>query len=61
MKAKDQVGFYDSIKNMDLEDLEKILGILLQKEMTKDAEEKINMLDIAIESKQKSRRYHEKL
>ena len=46
---------------MDLEDLEKILGILLQKEMTKDAEEKINMLDIAIESKQKSRRYHEKL
>lgn len=61
MKAKDQVSFYDAIESMDLKDLEKILGILLKKEMTKDAEEKIRMVDIAIKYKQKSRRYHDKI
>lgn len=61
MKAKDQVSFYDAIENMDLEDLEKIVGILLEKEKTKDNEEKLKMLNIAIEYKKKSRRYFEKL
>lgn len=61
MKAKDQVSFYDAIENMDLEDLEKIVGILLEKEKTKDNEEKFKMLNIAIEYKKKSRRYFEKL
>lgn len=61
MKAKDQIDFYDSIENMDLEDLDKILGILLKKEMTKNVEEKINMVDIAIKYKQKRREYFKKL
>lgn len=61
MKAKDQVSFYDAIESMDLKDLEKILGILLKKEMTENAEEKIRMVDIAIKSKQRGRRYHDKL
>lgn len=61
MKAKDQVNFYDDIKSMELEDLEKILGILLKKEMTKNVEEKINMVDIAIKYKQKRREYFKKL
>ena len=61
MKAKDQVTFYEAIENMDLEDLEKIVGILLEKEKTKDNEEKLKMLNIAIEYKKKSRRYFEKL
>ena len=61
MKAKDQVSFYDAIESMDLKDLEKILGILLKKEMTKDAEEKIRMVDIAIKYKQKRREYFKKL
>lgn len=61
MKAKDQVSFYDDIKNMELEDLEKILGILLKKEMTENAEEKIRMVDIAIKYKQKRRNYFKKL
>lgn len=61
MKAKDQVDFYDALESMDLEDLEKILGILLKKEMTKNAKEKIRMVNIAIEYKQKCRRYHDKL
>lgn len=61
MKAKDQVSFYDAIENMDLEDLDKILGILLKKEMTENAEEKIRMVDIAIKYKQKRRNYFKKL
>lgn len=61
MKAKDQVDFYDAIENMDLEDLDKILGILLKKEMTKNVEEKIRMVDIAIKYKQKRRNYFNKL
>lgn len=35
MKAKDQVNFYDDIKSMELEDLKKILGILLKREYFK--------------------------
>ena len=61
MKAKDQIDFYDDIKSMELEDLEKILGILLKKQMTKNVEEKINMVDIAIKYKQKRREYFKKL
>lgn len=61
MKVKDQVNFYDAIENMDLEDLDKILGILLKKEMTKNVEEKIRMVDIAIKYKQKRRNYFNKL
>ena len=61
MKAKDQVDFYDAIENMNLEDLDKILGILLKKEMTKNVEEKIRMVDIAIKYKQKRRNYFNKL
>lgn len=61
MKAKDQVNFYDDIKSMELEDLEKILGILLKKKMTKNVEEKIRMVDIAIKYKQKRREYFKKL
>lgn len=40
MKAKDQVTFYDAIENMELEDLEKILKILIWKKRTEDNQEK---------------------
>lgn len=61
MKVKDQISFYDAIKYMDLEDLDKILGILIRKEMTEDNKEKLRMLDIAIKGKQRGRRYHDKI
>lgn len=61
MKAKDQVDFYDAIRVMEVESLEKILGILLKKEMTENVEEKIRMVDIAIKYKQKRRNYFKKL
>lgn len=44
MKVKDQVDFYDAIENMDLEDLDKILGILLKKEMTKMSRKRLGWL-----------------
>lgn len=61
MKAKDQVSFYDAIRVMEIGSLEKIRKILLTKKMTNDSVDKLNMVNIAIESKQKSMRYHEKL
>lgn len=44
MKAKDQVDFYDSISVMEVESLEKILGILLKKEMTKMSRKRLGWL-----------------
>lgn len=61
MKAKDQVDFYDAIRVMEIDSLEKIRELLLDKKMTNNSVDKLNMVNIAIESKQKSRRYHEKL
>lgn len=61
MKVKDQVDFYDAIWGMEIDSLEKIREFLLDKKMTNDSVDKLNMVNIAIESKQKSRRYHEKL
>lgn len=61
MNARDQVSFYDSIKYMNLEDLDKILGILLKKEMTSDVEEKLKLIDIAIKYKQRRKDYFDKL
>lgn len=61
MKAKDQVDFYNAIRVMEIDSLEKIRELLLDKKMTNDSVDKLNMVNIAIESKQKSRRYHEKL
>ena len=61
MKAKDQLNFYNSIESMEMDSLKKIRELLLQKKLTNDNFDKLKMIDVAIESKQKSRRYFEKL
>ncbi|WP_296113031.1 hypothetical protein [uncultured Anaerococcus sp.] len=61
MKAKDQVSFYDAVRVMDLESLENIREILLDKKMSKDSIAKLKMIDIAIEEKQRRKEYVEKL
>ena len=49
MKAKDQVEFFDDIKDMEIESLEKVREILLTKKMTDNNISKLNLIDIAIE------------
>lgn len=61
MKAKDQVDFYDSIRVMEIDSLEKIREILLDKKMTDDNISKINMVDIAIDEKHRRKEYMSKL
>lgn len=61
MKAKDQVNFYDAIRVMEIESLEKVKEILLTKKMTDSNISKLNLLDIAIEGKHRLKEYHNKL
>ena len=61
MKAKDQISFYDAIKVMEIDSLEKIREILLEKKMTDDNIAKLNLVDVAIEEKHRRKDYLEKL
>ena len=61
MKAKDQVTFYDAIKGMEIESLEKIKELLLSKKMTNDNFDKLNLIEVEIEKNRKLERYMEKL
>lgn len=61
MKAKDQVEFFDDIKDMEIESLEKVREILLTKKMTDRNISKLNLIDIAIEEKRRQKEYHSKL
>lgn len=60
MKAKDQVDFYDDIRVMEIESLEKIRDILLKKKMTDSNISKLNLIDVAIEEKHRRREYFRK-
>ena len=61
MKAKDQVSFYDAIKVMEIDSLEKIREILLTKKMNDDNISKLNLVDVAIAEKHRRKDYMEKL
>lgn len=61
MKAKDQVDFYDSVRVMEIDSLEKIREILLKKKMTNDNIAKLNLVDVAIAEKHRRKGYLEKL
>lgn len=61
MKAKDQVEFFDDIKDMEIESLEKVREILLTKKMTDNNISKLNLIDIAIEENYRRKEYHSKL
>ena len=61
MKAKDQVEFFDDIKDMEIESLEKVREILLTKKMTDSNISKLNLIDIAIEENYRRKEYHSKL
>lgn len=61
MKVKDQVNFYDSIRVMEVESLEKIREILLKKKMTDSNISKLNLVDVAIAEKHRRKGYMEKL
>ena len=61
MKAKDQVSFYDAIKVMEIDSLEKIREILLKKKMNDDNISKLNLVDVAIAEKHRRKGYMEKL
>ena len=61
MKAKDQVSFYDAIKVMEIDSLEKIREILLKKKMNNDNIAKLNLVDVAIAEKHRRKDYMEKL
>ena len=61
MKVKDQVNFYDSIRVMEVESLEKIREILLKKKMTDSNIAKLNLVDVAIVEKHRRKDYVDKL
>lgn len=61
MKAKDQVDFYDSVRVMEIDSLEKIREILLKKKMTDSNISKLNLVDVAIAEKHRRKGYMEKL
>ena len=61
MKVKDQVDFYDSIRVMEVESLEKIREILLKKKMTDSNIAKLNLVDVAIVEKHRRKDYVDKL
>lgn len=61
MKVKDQLNFYNSIEGMELDSLKKIRKLLLDKKMTNDNVDKLNMVNVAIEKNNKLERYFEKL
>ncbi|WP_311482209.1 hypothetical protein [uncultured Anaerococcus sp.] len=61
MKAKDQVEFFDDIKDMEIESLEKVREILLTKKMTDNNISKLNLIDIAIEENYRRKECVEKL
>lgn len=61
MKAKDQVSFYDAIKVMEIDSLEKIREILLTKKMNDDNIAKLNLVDVAIAEKHRRKEYMSKL
>ena len=61
MKAKDQLNFYNSIEGMELDSLKKIRKLLLDKKMTHDNVDKLNMVNVAIEKNNKLERYFKKI
>lgn len=61
MKVKDQVTFYDAIKGMEIESLEKIKELLLSKKMTNDNFDKLNLIEVEIEKNRKLERYMKKI
>lgn len=61
MKVKDQVDFYDAIRVMEVDSLEKIREILLKKKMTDSNISKLNLVDVAIAEKHRRKGYLEKL
>ncbi len=61
MKAKDQVDFYDAIKVMEIDSLEKIREILLTKKRNDNNIDKLNLVDVAIAEKHRRKGYLEKL
>lgn len=61
MKAKDQVTFYDAISVMEVDSLEKIREILLEKKMTNDNFDKLNLIEVEIEKNRKLERYMKKI
>lgn len=61
MKVKDQVDFYDSVRVMEIDSLEKIREILLKKKMTDSNISKLNLVDVAIAEKHRRKGYMEKL
>lgn len=61
MKVKDQVDFYDSIRVMEVDSLEKIREILLKKKMTDGNISKLNLVDVAITEKHRRKEYVDKL
>ena len=61
MKVKDQLNFYNSIEGMELDSLKKIRKLLLDKKMTNDNVDKLNMINVAIEKNNKLERYFKKI
>ena len=61
MKVKDQVDFYDSIRVIEVDSLEKIREILLKKKMTDGNISKLNLVDVAITEKHRRKEYVDKL
>lgn len=61
MKAKDQISFYEAVRDLDLEDLKRIRKILLDKKASDDSIEKLAHVEVAIEEKEKRKAYIEKL
>lgn len=61
MKVKNQVEFFDDIKEMEIESLEKVREILLTKKMTDSNISKLNLIDIAIEENYRRKEYVDKL
>lgn len=53
--------FFDDIKEMEIESLEKVREILLTKKMTDSNISKLNLIDIAIEENYRRKEYHTKL
>lgn len=61
MKVKDQVDFYDAVRVMEIDSLEKIREILLKKKMTDSNISKLNLVDVAIAEKHRRKEYVDKL
>lgn len=61
MKCKDSIKFYDAIRTLKLDDLEKIRKLLLKKDMSDDNKNKLRLIDLEIENKYRRNEYMERL